>query len=79
MANEILFEVRNKLTTPKIVLEKLAKGERVPWEFLDLAAEELKAAVTLLPGGSRGGVSGRRGSRRSSADPRGQISQILVY
>lgn len=50
MDNEILSELRNKLTAPKIALEKLAKGERVPREFLELAAEELKAAVELLGG-----------------------------
>ncbi len=29
MNEEILAEIRNKLTTPKIALEKLANGERV--------------------------------------------------
>ena len=48
MANEILSEIRNKLTAPKIALERLAKGEKVPGEFLELAAEELKAAVSTL-------------------------------
>ncbi|GEM_PF-5624310 len=28
MNDEILSEIRNKLTAPKIALEKLAKGER---------------------------------------------------
>ncbi len=51
MNDEILSEIRNKLTAPKIALEKLAKGERVPREFLDLAAEELEAAVDLLQEG----------------------------
>lgn len=50
MNDEIVSEIRNKLTAPKIALEKLAKGEKVPGEFLDLAAKELKAAVTLLQG-----------------------------
>ena len=58
MANEILSEIRNKFTprlrsgqaAPKIALEKLAKGEKVPKEFLELAAKELKAAVSLLRG-----------------------------
>lgn len=50
MSEEILSEIRNKLTAPKIALEKLDKGERVPREFLELAAGELKAAVTLLQG-----------------------------
>ena len=48
MENEILPEVRNKLTAPKIALEKLSKGERVPGEFLELALKELNAAVDLL-------------------------------
>ena len=50
MNEEIPSEIRNKLTAPKIALEKLAKGERVPREFLELAAEELEAAVALLQG-----------------------------
>ena len=50
MDNEILSEIRNKLTAPKIALEKLAKGERVPREFLELSAKELNAAVTLVQG-----------------------------
>jgi hypothetical protein len=50
MNDEILSEIRNKLTAPKIALEKLAKGERVPKEFLELAAEELNAAVALARG-----------------------------
>ena len=48
MDQEILSEIRNKLTAPKIAIEKLAKGERVPREFFKLAAEELKAAGNLL-------------------------------
>ena len=35
MNEEIPSEIRNKLTAPKIALEKLAKGERVPREFLE--------------------------------------------
>lgn len=50
MANEIFPEIRNKLTAPKIALEKLAKGEKVPKEFLELAVEELNAAVRLSRG-----------------------------
>ncbi|MBI5023493.1 MAG: hypothetical protein HZC18_00625 [Candidatus Omnitrophica bacterium] len=50
MNNEILSEIRNKLTAPKIALERLAKGEKVPKEFLELAAEELNAAAALLQG-----------------------------
>lgn len=48
MDNEILSEIRNKLTAPKIALERLDKGERVPPEFLKLAAKELKAAIDLM-------------------------------
>lgn len=48
MDNEILSEIRNKITAPKIALERLAKGERVPLEFLKLAAKELKAAIDLM-------------------------------
>ena len=58
MANEILSEIRNKLiprlrsgqAAPKIAFERLAKGERVPREFLKLAAKELKAALALAWG-----------------------------
>ena len=48
MDSETISELRNKLTAPKIALERLAKGERVPREFLELAAEELNAAVDLF-------------------------------
>ena len=48
MDQEILSEIRNKLTAPKIAIEKLAKGERVPREFLKLAAKELGTAIALL-------------------------------
>ncbi len=47
---EILSEIRNKLTAPKIALEKLAKGEKVPKEFLDLGVKEPNAARRLLEG-----------------------------
>lgn len=47
---EILSEIRNKLTAPKVALEKLDNGERVPRGFLQLAAGELKAVVILLQG-----------------------------
>ena len=50
MNEEIPSEIRNKLTAPRVALEKLAKGEKVPKEFLELAAEELEAAVALLQG-----------------------------
>lgn len=48
MNDEILSEIRNKLTAPKIALERLAKGEKVPREFLELAAKELKAVIDLV-------------------------------
>ena len=48
MNDEILSEIRNKLTAPKIAFERLAKGEKVPRKFLELAAAELEAAVSLL-------------------------------
>ena len=48
MDSEILSEIRNKLTAPKIAFEKLAKGEKVPREFLELAAKELKAVIDLV-------------------------------
>ena len=38
---QILSDIHNKLTVPLIALERLAKGENVPKEFLDLALEEL--------------------------------------
>ncbi len=47
-AEEFLAEIRNKLTVPKVALEKLAKGEKVPKKFLGLALKELKAITSLL-------------------------------
>ena len=47
MNSEILPELRNKLTAPKVALERLAKGQKVPREFLELAAKELNAAAAL--------------------------------
>ena len=40
MNKEILSELRNKLTAPKIAIERLARGEKVPKEFLELAEEQ---------------------------------------
>lgn len=48
MNEEILTEIRNKLTAPKIALEKLAKGEKMPKEFLELALNELVALTELV-------------------------------
>ena len=47
MNEEILSEIHNKLTAPKIALEKLAKGEEEPRELLKLAAAELNAAGSM--------------------------------
>ena len=48
MNEEILSEIRNKITAPKIALEKMSKGEKVPKEFLEMALEELKVVDSLL-------------------------------
>lgn len=48
MNEEIISEIRNKLTAPMTALEKLAEGGKVPKEFLELAREECQAAVDLL-------------------------------
>lgn len=51
MNQELLSDIRNKLTAPKVALEKLAKGEKLPKEFLELALKELNAALVLLQKG----------------------------
>ena len=48
MNEQILADIRNKLTAPKIAIEKLAKGGKVPTAFLKLALKELKAITGLL-------------------------------
>jgi hypothetical protein len=48
MNEEILSDIRNKLTVPMTALERMAKGEKMPKEFLELALRELNAAVDLL-------------------------------
>lgn len=48
MKNDIFPDMRNKLTAPKIALEKLAKGESVPSDYLKLAVREINAAILLL-------------------------------
>ncbi len=48
MNEEILADIRNKLTFPKTALEKLDKGEQVPKEFLELALKELDNLSGLL-------------------------------
>jgi len=45
---EFLADIRNKMTVPKIALEKLAKGEKLPKEFLELALNELKVVIDLF-------------------------------
>lgn len=45
---EILSDIRNKLTIPTVALEKLAKGEKVPQDVLDLAVNSLRQAINLL-------------------------------
>jgi hypothetical protein len=50
MNEEILSDIRNKLTAPKIALEKLANGEKLPREYLELALKELKSIIVLLNG-----------------------------
>jgi len=39
-------ELKNR--APKIALERLAKGEKAPREFLELAAKEMEAAIVLV-------------------------------
>nr|BDD44698.1 hypothetical protein 4 [bacterium] len=48
MDTELNAELRNKLVAAKTALQKLAKGEEVPQEFLELAFRDLDAAVELL-------------------------------
>jgi hypothetical protein len=48
MNEENSSEIRNKLTAPKLALEKIIKGENVPDEFLKLALEDLKSITNLL-------------------------------
>ncbi len=48
MNEDILADIRNKLTVPRIALERLAKGEKVPSEFLELALEELNSVINAM-------------------------------
>jgi len=48
MDEEIKSDIRNKLTTPIVVLEKISKGERVPEKIAALALKSLKDAICLL-------------------------------
>lgn len=45
---EILSDIRNKLTVPTVALEKLAKGEKVPQDVLELAVNNLSQTINLL-------------------------------
>ncbi len=48
MNDEILSDIRNKLTAPKIALEKLIKGKKLSKEFFELSLKELNVAISLL-------------------------------
>jgi hypothetical protein len=48
MSEEILSEIRNKLTVPVTALERMAQGKPVPKGFLELAVAELRKAAALL-------------------------------
>lgn len=50
MNDELLSDIRNKLTAPKIALEKLAKGEHLPREFIKLALKDLKTIINRISG-----------------------------
>lgn len=46
--NDISPDIRNKLTAPKLALEKLSKGEVVPINYIKLALKEINAGIRLL-------------------------------
>ena len=46
--DELLPEIRNKMTAPLTALEKLVEGKEVPHKFLVLALKELRKGLTLL-------------------------------
>ncbi len=48
MNEEVIAEIRNKITVPKTALEKLSKGEKVSEVFLELALKELNTLGELL-------------------------------
>ena len=48
MNDELLSDILNKLTAPKIALEKLAQGENLPSEFIELALKELELSLVLI-------------------------------
>ena len=45
---DYILEIRNKLVTPTIALEKLSKDETVPENFISLSCREIKKAIELL-------------------------------
>ena len=45
---EIVLEIRNKLVTPSIALEKLSKCEQIPDNFINLSYREIRKAIELL-------------------------------
>lgn len=48
MDNELVVEIRNKLTPAKTALDLLSQGKKVPCEFIKKAEENLNEAVRLL-------------------------------
>ncbi len=48
MNKDYILEIRSKLVTPTIALEKLSKDETVPESFISLSCMEIKKAVELL-------------------------------
>jgi len=48
MNEEIIADIRNKLTAPQVVLEKMAKGEQVSPKVSKLALKDLKAAIQFF-------------------------------
>lgn len=48
MNKEILATISNKLTAPNTALEKMANGDKIPREFLELALKELASVTELI-------------------------------
>ena len=46
--NDCVVEIRNKLVTPSIALERLAKNEPLPEDFIKLSYQEIRKAIELL-------------------------------
>ncbi len=53
--NISLADIRNKLTAPKVALERLAKGEKVPREFLESfnSLRSLMVSLSEFEGGAQ--------------------------